>query len=87
MNIIIRPGLVNRTFEASDQDTVGATYQYFGFLTQDGNWVIQRFDLSVSNVINYRYATVFNNSAYPLYSNAWTARATLTYDYFNKVNI
>lgn len=87
MNILVRSGLANRTFEASDQDTISATYQYFGFLTQDSNWVIQRFDLSVSNVINYRYATVNNNSGYPAYSNAWTARSSLTYDYFDKVNI
>lgn len=87
MNILVRPGLVNRTFEASDQDTSNATYYYFGFLTQDGNWVIQRFDQTVSNVINYRYATVKNNTAYNLYSAAWTARASLTYDYFNTVNL
>lgn len=87
MNIIVRPGLANRTFEASDQDVAGPTYQYFGFLTQDGNWVIQRFDLSVANVINYRYATLKTNAGYNVYSSAWTDRASLTYDYFNKVSI
>lgn len=87
MNIIVRPGLVNRTFEASDQDTSNATYYYFGFLTQDSNWVIQRFDNSVSNVINYRYATVALNSAYNAYTAAWAARASLTYDYFDKAMI
>ncbi len=87
MNIIVRPGLVNRTFEASDQDTASATYQYWGFLTQDGNWIIQRFDLSVANVISYRYATVKNNAAYTVYTSAWTDRASLTYNYFNLVGI
>ncbi len=87
MNILVRPGLVNRTFEASDQDTVSGTYQYFGFLTQDSNWVVQRFDTSVTNIINYRYATVKNNSGYPAYADAWTNRATLAYDYFDKVNL
>lgn len=87
MNIIVRPGLTNRTFEASDQDTSNATYYYFGFQTTDGQWVIQRFDNSVSNVISYRYATVSNNSGYPLYTNAWTARSSLTYDYFNVAGI
>lgn len=87
MNILVRPGLVNRTFEASDQDTSNATYYYFGFLTQDSNWVIQRFDNSVSNVINYRYATVKNNAGYDLYVSAWVARSSLTYDYFDKANI
>lgn len=87
MNIIVRPGLVNRTFEASDQDTSNATYYYFGFLTQDGNWVIQRFDNTTTNVILYRYACPSNNASYATYSAAWTARASLTYDYFNVAKI
>lgn len=87
MNIIVRPGLVNRTFEASDQDTISSSYQYFGFLTQDANWVIQRFDLTTPNVINYRYAAVKNNAGYNAYSSAWTNRAILTYDYFNVAGI
>lgn len=87
MNIIVRPGLANRTFEASDQDTSGATYYYFGLLTQDNNWVIQRFDNSVTNVVNYRYATLKNNAGFNVYSAAWTARASLVYDYFNLVGI
>ena len=87
MNILVRPGLTSRTFEASDQDTSDATYYYFGFLTQDGNWIIQRFDNSVTNVINYRYATVNNNYGYANYSAAWTDKASLNYGYFNDVNI
>lgn len=87
MNILVRPGLVNRTFEASDQDTADATYYYFGFLTQDGNWMIQRFDNSVPNVVNYRYACLKNNAGYNVYSSAWTDRASLTYDYFNVAGI
>lgn len=87
MEIITRPGLVNRSFEASDEDTVGPTYQYYGFLTQDGNWFIQRFDLTIANIINFRYACVKNNTSYNLYSSAWTDRASLTYDYFNAAGI
>ncbi len=87
MNIIVRPGLTSRTFEASDQDTNNASYYYFGFLTQDGNWVIQRFDNTGTNVILYRYATVNNNGGYPKYTDAWTARASLTYDYYNVAKI
>ncbi len=87
MNIIVRPGLVNRTFEVSDQDTSDATYQYFGYLTQDSQWVIQRFDLSVANAIAYRYATITNNTGYSTYAAAYTARASLTYGYFDSVKI
>lgn len=87
MNIIVRPGLTSRTFEASDQDQNNASYYYFGFLTTDGNWIIQRFDNTVSNVISYRYATLSNNSGFPKYSDAWTARASLNYDYFDVAKI
>lgn len=87
MNIIIRPGLVDRTFEASDQDTSNATFSYFGFMTQDSNWVIQRFDQSVTNVINYRYASPKLNPTYVTYTAAWTAKASLNYDYFDKASI
>lgn len=87
MNIIVRPGLTNRTFEISDQDTGDANYFYYGYLTTDSNWIIQRQDNTVSNVGSYRYATVKNNAAYNAYSSAWTARAALTYDYFNVAGI
>ena len=85
--LIVRPGLANRAFEASDQDIASASYQYYGFLTQDGNWIIQRFDIQVANVINYRYACVKNNAAYSVYSSAWTDRSSLQYDYFNVAGI
>jgi len=42
-------------FEASNQDCTDAQYQYFGFLTVDGAWVIQRFDIQGS-AIQYKYA-------------------------------
>lgn len=87
MNIIVRPGLTSRTFEASDQDQSNAAFYYFGFLTQDGNWIIQRFDMSTTNVILYRYATIKNNSGYDNYADAWIARSSLVYNYFNLVNI
>jgi len=66
-------------YEASDQDISGATYQYFGFLSIDGSWIIQRFDLSTTNIILYRYSA--GSSAY---STAWTNRVDLTYDLYNE---
>lgn len=68
-------------FEPSDEDTTGATYQYYGFLSSSGSWLILRFDLTVTDVINYRYAV--GQSAY---STAWTARDTHTYNYFNDIS-
>lgn len=86
MNIIVRPGLANRTFEASDQDTGGTVY-YFGFLTQDGNWTILAQDNTATPILTYRYASPANNSGYSSYPEAWAARASLTYDYFNLAKI
>ena len=87
MNVLVRQGLSSRTFEASDQDLTNASYQYFGFLTADKNWVIQRFDLTVSNVITYRYATAYNNLSYGAYVAAWTDRASLNYGYFYETGL
>ncbi len=86
MNILVRPGLVDRTFEASDQDTATAVY-YFGFLTQDANWVILAQDNTVTTLVTYRYASIGNNSGYTSYTAAWTARASLTYGYFYQAKI
>ena len=83
---IIRPGLTSKNFEISDQDQNNASYYYYGYLTPDGIWAIQRADNTGTNVVLYRYATV-NNNAYAKYSDAWTNRATLTYDYFNVANL
>ena len=71
-------------FEASDQDTSGAVYQYFGYESSNGAWIIQRFDLSVANVINYRYAGGRTHAGYLA---AWLGKALLTYEYFSEVTI
>ena len=71
-------------FEASDQDTIGADYQYFGYETSDGAWIIQRFDLTVAGVINYRYSGGTTHAGYLV---AWGNRAALTYEYFAEVTI
>ena len=42
-------------FEASNQDCTNAQYQYFGFLTSEGAWIIQRFDIQVA-AIQYTFA-------------------------------
>lgn len=84
---IIRPGLTAKNFEISDQDQNNASYYYYGYLTPDGTWTVQRQDNTGSNVIAYRYAGLSNNSGYPKYSDAWTARASLTFDYFNVANL
>lgn len=41
-------------FEAANQDTSGAQYNYFGFISSFGSWIIMRFDIQGSN-ITYKY--------------------------------
>lgn len=84
---IIRPGLTSRNFEISDQDQNDPNYYYYGYLTPDSNWVIQRADNTGTNVVNYRYATVSNNSTYNKYTDAWSARTGLTYSYFDTAKL
>jgi len=71
-------------FEASDQDTVGPSYQYFGYETSDGAWLILRFDLTTSGIILYRYAGGQTHAGYLV---AWANRAALTYEYYSEVTI
>ncbi len=68
-------------FEPSDEDTSGATYKYYGFLSKEGAWLIMRFDLSTANTILYRYA-----AGKSCYATAWTTRATQTYSLFSDIS-
>lgn len=86
MNNIFLPSVKQTTLEPADQDTNGSTYQYFGFLSISGSWIIQRFDLSVTDVISYRYAVSQNNSNVKYYT-AWSNRSSLNYGYIDSINI
>ena len=61
-------------FKASDLDVEGEP-QYFGFLTIDGSWYIQKISSGGATI---RYASDRSN-----YIAAWTNRASLGYDYFD----
>jgi len=43
------------SFEAANQDLTDPEYQYFGFISSFGSWIIQRFHIIDSAVI-YEYA-------------------------------
>lgn len=38
-------------FEASNQDLRGAQYQFFGFISSFGSWIIMRFNIQGSTII------------------------------------
>jgi hypothetical protein len=73
-----RRGSETSIFEASDQDTSGASYQYFGYLNAEGNWIIQQFDIRVAGIINYRYCSGLDG-----YATAWANRGGLVYGLYN----
>lgn len=56
-------------YQAANQDISNATYQYYGFVTADGNWRIQRFHI-IGSAIIYEYA---QGSSILNYSACWDA--------------
>lgn len=77
-------------FGTIDFDTTSTTTQYFGGVTPDGDWVVQKWVASSgtidAGVTHITYATlkngtnaVVNNNNYATESLAWTNRATLTF--------
>jgi hypothetical protein len=73
----IREGRTQNRFYFSDSDTTVATREYFGYLTQEGDWYILRM-ITAGNIISDRYAGGSSN-----YGTAWTSRESLTYSRFN----
>lgn len=65
----------NTIDEASD------TLTYIGKEDGNGAWLVQKIDTSSGTV--FTYATVTNNPTYTTYSDAWTARASLTYNIYS----
>ena len=50
-----RVGNHDVVFEASNQDTTSADYNYFGFISAESCWIIQRFHI-VGSAIVFAYA-------------------------------
>ena len=63
----------NVVFEASNQDLSDSTYQYFGYISVSGSWIIQRFKISGSTII-YSY---FGGQTRTDYDALWNADGTL----------
>lgn len=67
------------TADYSVNDIEEATASYFGYTKPNGTWLVK--SLTATSVA---YATVSNNGAVTSYTDAWTARATLTYGRFDE---
>ncbi len=60
-------------FEAANQDTSGAQFQYFGFISSFGTWIVMRFEIIASTII-YSYAGGTTRADYDGHWNALTGR-------------
>lgn len=68
-----------KNYKANDVDIDGTT-TYMGMCEPNGDvWLLQKIDDS-SGDLDITYANISNNGSYTTYSDAWTDRATLTYN-------
>lgn len=73
--------------EFATQDVIDTAFpKYWGFARKDGKWYVVKGTTS-GGVQSYRYATLSNNPLIANYAAAWTARATLTYEYLYQILI
>jgi len=75
------------SFEAANQDTADAVYQYFGFISSFGSWMIMRFHI-IGSAIIYEY---FAGKTRTDYDALWDANGlyigTLTFTTFDLITI
>jgi hypothetical protein len=69
-------------FSTNDIDKSSPTVFYEGQDDSDGVWILTKTEKNI-NVTSIRYATQLNNNSITNYSDAWTNRATLTYDIYS----
>ena len=76
----------NVCFEASNQDTTDATYQYFGYISPSGSWIVQRFHI-ITSVIIYEYYAGTTRTDYDALWNSTTGiyEGTLTFVTFDQI--
>ena len=67
-----------QTNDIDDGDTA-TDVVYIGLEKDDGTWCMKKIDETTSTLPTFQYATVANNVATTNYSDAFTNRATLTY--------
>jgi hypothetical protein len=78
----------NVSFEAANQDLTDATYQYFGFVSSFGSWLVMRFHIIGSTII-YEYFAGKTRTTYDALWNGTTGRyiGTLTFTTFDQITV
>ena len=77
MRSVHHNGFINQTdaFHINDSDESGDP-KYYGYSAEDGSFYI----LEITGGSQFRYCYGFSG-----YSDAWTGRASLTYEYYHNV--
>ena len=74
-------------FEAANQDLTDATYQYFGYISAEGSWIVQRFHI-ISSAVIYEY---FAGKTRTVYDALWNANGVyiggLTFTTFDQITV
>jgi hypothetical protein len=75
-------------FEAANQDLTDPVYQYFGFVSSFGSWIVQRFKISVSGTtIIYGYCAGKNRADYDaLWNTSGVYIGALTFTTFDLIS-
>lgn len=81
----IQDPLIRYKIADVDDDGLDSTANYYGYVSPEGNWYIQKEDKS-ANPASYRYANGNGNGpSQNQYPAQWTARASQNYNYFNLI--
>ena len=73
--------LVLNSYSTNEVSSTVASVTYVGKEKGDGSWCVMKLDETTGMVITY--ATVTNNAGVTTYSDAWTNKATLTYNVYS----
>ena len=60
-------------FEVANQDTTATDFQFFGFISDSGSWIILRFEI-IASTIQYKYIAGPTRADYDRYWNETTGR-------------
>ena len=73
-------------FEVSNEDTTDATFQYYGYLSSFGSWIIQRFEIKGTATL-YRYSAGKTRTDYDTHwdSNGVFVSGGLTFTTFDAI--
>lgn len=84
--IFHRVGGQDVIFEAANQDTTGSEYQYFGYISPFGSWIVQRFHI-IGSTIKYEYCAGKERTDYDALWNDTTQQyeGDLTFTTFDQI--